>query len=61
MEKWRKLSFNNTLLTYVPKDMDGMANSADPDQTAPKGTVWLGSALFAHACLSENLGSLWLT
>ena len=31
-----------------PNDADGMANSADPDQTA----------LFAQAYLSENLGSL---
>ena len=23
------------------------ANSADPDQTAPEGAVWSGSALFA--------------
>ena len=30
----------------------------DPDQTAPLGAVWSGSALFAQACLSENLGSL---
>ena len=35
-----------------PKDVDGMANSVDPDQTAP------GSTLFAQTCLSENLGSL---
>ena len=32
-----------------PNDADGMANSVDPDQTAP---------LFAQAYLSENLGSL---
>ena len=38
-------------------DADGMANSVDPDQTAPLG-VWSGSALFAQAYLSENLGSL---
>ena len=38
-----------------PKDADGMANSVDPDQTAPLGS---GSALFAQTCLSENLGSL---
>ena len=31
-----------------PKDADGMANSVDPDQTAPL------RALFAQACLSEN-------
>ena len=39
-----------------PNDADGMANSADPDQTAPLGAVWSGSALFAQACLSKNLG-----
>ena len=32
-----------------PNSADGMANSVDPDQTAP---------LFAQAYLSENLGSL---
>ena len=41
-----------------PNDADGMANSADPDQTAPLGAVWSGSALFAQAYLSKNLGSL---
>ena len=33
-----------------PNDADGMANSV--------GAVWSGSALFAQACLSKNLGSL---
>ena len=37
-----------------PNNADGIANSVDPDQTA----VWSGSALFAQAYLSENLGSL---
>ena len=41
-----------------PNDADGMANIVDPDQTAPLGAVWSGSALFAQAYLSENLGSL---
>ena len=41
-----------------PNDADEMVNSVDPDQTAPLGAVWSGSALFAQACLSENLGSL---
>ena len=41
-----------------PKDADRMANSVDPDQTAPIWSVWSGSALFAKICLSENLGSL---
>ena len=35
-----------------------MTNSVDSDQTAPLGAVWSGSALFAQACLSENLGLL---
>ena len=37
-----------------PKDVDGMANSVDPDL----GAVLFGSALFAQTYLSENLGSL---
>ena len=41
-----------------PNKADGMANSVDPDQTAPLGAVWSGSALFAQTCLSKNLGSL---
>ena len=41
-----------------PKDVDGIANSVDPDQTAPLGAVWSGSKLFA-TYLSENLGTIW--
>ena len=41
-----------------PNNADGMANSVDPDQIAPLGAVWSGSALFAQTSLSENLGSL---
>ena len=41
-----------------PKSADGMANSVDPDQTAPLGAVWSGSTLFAQTCLSENLRKL---
>ena len=40
-----------------PNNADGMANSVDPDQTAPRA-VWSGSALFAQTYLSVNLGSL---
>ena len=40
------------------KDAAGIANSVDPDQTAPLGAVWSGSALLAQTCLSKNLGSL---
>ena len=32
-----------------------MANSVDPDQTAPSGAVWSGSALFAYSILSDTL------
>ena len=41
-----------------PNDAEGIANSVDPDQTAPLSAVWSGSALFAQAYVSENLGSL---
>ena len=30
------------------KDAEGIANSVDPDQTAPLGAVWSGSTLFAQ-------------
>ena len=34
-----------------PKDAEGIANSVDPDQTAPLGAVWSGSALLSrHIC-----------
>ena len=43
-----------------PKDAEvGMANSVDPDQTAP--AVRIGSTAVAQTCLSKNLGSLWLS
>ena len=42
-----------------PKDAEGIANSEDPDQTAPLGAVWSGSAVFAQTCLSERFGTLW--
>ena len=32
-----------------------MANSVDPNQTAPSGAVWFGSALFAYAIWPETL------
>ena len=36
-------------------DRYAWANSADPDQTAPRGAVWSGSTLFA----SFGLITLW--
>ena len=55
--------WTRSLLVRVmhPKDTEGTANSVDPDQTAPLGAVWSGSALFAQTCLSKNLGTLWRT
>ena len=41
-----------------PKDVDEIANSVDPDQTAPLGAVWSGSARFAQTYLSKNLGTI---
>ena len=41
-----------------PKDVDRIANSVDPDQTAPRGAVWSGSTLFAQTCVSETVGTL---
>ena len=47
------------LSIFRQKDANEIANSEDPDQTAPLGEVWSGSALFAQTYLSENFGSLW--
>ena len=41
-----------------PKDADSIANSEDPDQTAPLGAVLSGSAQLGQTNLSKNLGSL---
>ena len=46
------------------KILSRIANSVDPDQTAPSGAVWSGSTLFAYAILLETLmykvlGHLW--
>ena len=37
------------------KILSRMANTVDPDQTAPSGAVWSGSALFAYVILLEAL------
>ena len=47
-----------SLRVFRQKDANGIANSEDPDQTAPLGAVWSGSALFAQTYLSENQGDL---
>ena len=35
------------LFSINSSDRNVLPNIVDPDQTAPKGTVWCGSALFA--------------
>ena len=40
------------LFLEIPSEM---ANSIDPDQTAPSEAVWSGSPLFAYVILSETL------
>ena len=37
-----------------PKDIDGIANSVDPHQIAPRGAVWSEATLFAQTYLSER-------
>ena len=50
----------NIKYCIVPKfsDRQVLANSADPDQTAPRGAVWSGSTLFA--ILSASFGHITL-
>ena len=46
------------LILFCQNGADGIANSEDPDRTAPLGAVRSGSALFAQTFMSQNLGSL---
>ena len=39
-----------------PNDAEGIANSVDPDQTAPLAVDLDHVALFAQTCMSKNLG-----
>ena len=43
---------------FVNDNANEIANSEDPDQSAPLGIVTCRSALFAQTYLSENLGLL---
>ena len=44
------------------KIINDIANSVDPDQTAPLvGAVWSGSALFAYVILSDFLMDIYHT
>ena len=40
-------------------DRQACSNSADPDQTAPRGAVWSGSTLFAILSALFGLIILW--
>ena len=53
--KYKRRSFH---IESCQKVADVMANSEEIDQTAPLGVVRSGLALFAKACLSENIESL---
>ena len=46
-----KFAFYEVFLKLI----SGMENSVGPDQIAPLGAVWSGSALFAYAILSDAL------
>ena len=51
-------NFYPYIFIFIPlfyKILGGMANSADPDQTALEGAVWSRAALFVYAILSEKL------
>ena len=54
------LSTVNTV-TFLRKfsDRQVWANSADPDQTAPRGAGWSGSKLFAILSALFGLITLW--
>ena len=64
-------SVNPTIMAYVDykrqkyhnvhkfSDRQVWANSADPDQTAPRAAVWSGSTLFAIPSASFGLITLW--
>ena len=43
------------LMQLFLKILSAIANSKDPDQTAPSGAVRPGSARFAYVILSETL------
>ena len=49
--KWKCLDYAVMGL----KDVDEKINRIDSDQTAPNGSVWSGSALFAQTYLSQYL------
>ena len=55
-DSWKKIAVMILKFDYRndPKFSDryAWANSADPDQTAPRGAVWSGSTLFAIASTS---------
>ena len=58
---YQNVQSENTVYHNDPKFLDRQvwANSADPDQTAPRGAVWSGSTLFAILSASFGLITLW--
>ena len=45
-------------MVFRQNNANEIANSVDPDKTAPLGAVWSGPALFAQTYLFKNFGSL---
>ena len=48
------LALTLLFMQFFIKIPNGNANSGDPDQTAPSGAVWSGSALFTYGILSDT-------
>ena len=42
-------------MQFFLKILSGLANSVDPDQTAPEGAICSGSTVFGYAVLSETV------
>ena len=51
--KWHSLIVQ---CSNASKDRGRMANTVNPDQTAPSGAVWSGFAEFPQTCLSQYQG-----
>ena len=55
----KKFGQNSTFMQLFLKIFSEMANSVDPDQTAPEGAVWSGSKLFANSVDPDQTAPEW--
>ena len=58
-KKYCKLTSYDYRNDHKFSDRYAWENSADPDQTAPRGAVWSGSTLFAIPSALFGLITLW--